>query len=411
MPFRIAIILIIQFNFVQTSFAQNINGKQIYVSDAGYTDLIFNSKVDAVRFVEKGQVPYKYSTPYATDVEITTDQKVAGVYNLLVNEGGRSHRFLIVYKVGINYSELNYDFSNLQRLKNIVDTLKTSQILQQESPIPDSTHQTMMTDSNKIKSHPHTRIQEGIASRNKVENVNTDNVKFDSLFNSAETALIHLDFTTALTNYNLAFNLAPNNQRHYINRQIKYAQQQIAIKKISTLIDYNPKDATLKTIYKKYPAIDFSASPDDQQYVSIDLTKKSIIDNKNIAASSTKFISINSVDDITISLQNIVFIQLDVYIKIQVQNTSLQEFLTGKMLLTQRSYNGKVNPIFPIYISGYPVVLPNHQAVIIYVIKAKQIEDNDVLNFELTDRLNKISIPVSISGKIYNHAQESSSTK
>jgi tetratricopeptide (TPR) repeat protein len=173
---------------------------------------------------------------------------------------------------------------------------------------------------------------------------------------------------------------------------------------------YNPKDPKLEPIYKKYPDIDFTRAPDEQRFDSIsDYSIENKLISKNVMTAASIDISENSNSGIKLICQNIVFIGQKVYIKLMLQNAAAPEFLTGNMQLIQKLQDGSSIKLLPNYIAGYPIILTNQQKIIVYVTKAKEISDNDSLDFEVADRLNQIKISVTIPGSIYNQEKKKSS--
>ena len=75
------------------------------------------------------------------------------------------------------------------------------------------------------------------------------------------------------------------------------------------------------------------------------------------------------------------------------------------MLLVKKEAGSSIG-ILPVYVSGYPIILPNEQKVIVYVCKYKPIAQEGSLEFEVNDLLNKIRIRMTIPGSIYNREQQ-----
>ena len=114
------ILLFIAFVFVAKS--QNINNLKVYVSSESLTVLKFNSRISHVDFGNKDD----YTSQVRDDdnsLVIKTVGDSASNTNLYVNEGKRGHLFNIVYLpvIDINNTRLFYDFSDLKRLKKLVE--------------------------------------------------------------------------------------------------------------------------------------------------------------------------------------------------------------------------------------------------------------------------------------------------
>ncbi len=87
------------------------------------------------------------------------------------------------------------------------------------------------------------------------------------------------------------------------------------------------------------------------------------------------------------------------------------EFLTGAMQLNLIKKNGNTIKNNPNYISSFPIVLPGKEFFIVYVTKEIFVDDKDILSFNLTDRLKKNALKVSIPGSSYNEEKKRGSFK
>ncbi len=99
---------------MQNLFAQDINEGKIYVSRNQLTSLTFHSEVTKFNFEQKNS-SYKILLLDNTTISITTSQIVNEPYTLNVSEGGRRHKFIVLYKEDIGTSEQDNDFSDLNK--------------------------------------------------------------------------------------------------------------------------------------------------------------------------------------------------------------------------------------------------------------------------------------------------------
>ena len=59
-------------------------------------------------------------------ITIETDKEVKTPCGLIVSEGGRTHRFILVYKGTIDLSDQDKDFSDLKALDRLVKSMSSS---------------------------------------------------------------------------------------------------------------------------------------------------------------------------------------------------------------------------------------------------------------------------------------------
>lgn len=103
--------------------AQNIEGFEIFVSDNSMTGLSFHSELSDSHFVEKN-APYKSEKLNSKAISLETEHEVKEPYTFVVTEGGRTHKFVILYKQDLDYAKLDNDFANLKQLTALINELK-----------------------------------------------------------------------------------------------------------------------------------------------------------------------------------------------------------------------------------------------------------------------------------------------
>lgn len=115
-----------------TAGAQNINGERILVGKESITIINFPDKVLNINFSDDGAYDYyipKRREEKSISLQFNKEHQTAPNTSLLVNEGGRSHMFRIVYDSTYNINDdsrppLWYDHSNLKELKAFVQKQK-----------------------------------------------------------------------------------------------------------------------------------------------------------------------------------------------------------------------------------------------------------------------------------------------
>ena len=170
------------------------------------------------------------------------------------------------------------------------------------------------------------------------------------------------------------------------------------------LMKVTPVPYSAAELKAKYPNIDFNALPPEQpfnegavnSFENATIFRDVLLENPrlNISAADNK---------IKLTCQGINFQGVNTYVKFLIQNNDKSDFLTGAMMLTWIKKSGNSIKLYPVYLfpAFLPVIPPGNEAVIIYVCKSYYITENEKLNFELTDRLNKVKLEITIPGSKY----------
>ncbi|MEO7306577.1 MAG: hypothetical protein ABIR78_13840 [Ferruginibacter sp.] len=177
----------------------------------------------------------------------------------------------------------------------------------------------------------------------------------------------------------------------------------------SALMKIVPIPYTAAELKAKYPDIDFAKLPPEQPF-----NAEAVNSLENATIFSTILLeeprlNISTTESkIKLTCQAINFEGSSVYLKFLVQNNSKADFLTGAMMLTWTKKSGNRIKLYPIYLyPGFlPIITPGNEASIVYVFKSYYINDNEKLNFELSDRLNKIKLEIEIPGAKYNKEED-----
>ncbi len=174
------------------------------------------------------------------------------------------------------------------------------------------------------------------------------------------------------------------------------------------LVKMAPPPYSNAELKAKYPTIDFTTLPPEQPFNegAVNTMENASIFRDMVAA--TPRLTINTTEDkIKLTCQAIDFEGSSVYIKFLIQNNSKTDFLTGAMMLTWTKRSGNRIKLYPVYLfpAFLPIVTPGNEAVVIYVCKSYYINDTEKLNFELSDRLNKVKLGIDIPGTKYNEEE------
>ena len=120
------------FSFSFTGTAQNISGEKIIIGRESITIINFPDKVLNINFSDDGA--YEYYTPKRREersisIQFNKEKETGPNTNLLVNEGGRSHMFRLIFDSTYNINDdsrppLWYDHSDLRALRAFVQKLK-----------------------------------------------------------------------------------------------------------------------------------------------------------------------------------------------------------------------------------------------------------------------------------------------
>ncbi|MGB4845300.1 MAG: hypothetical protein WBP16_12610 [Ferruginibacter sp.] len=176
----------------------------------------------------------------------------------------------------------------------------------------------------------------------------------------------------------------------------------------SELLKTAPAPYSAAELKAKYPDIDFTKLPPEQPYNegAVNSIENASIFTDVLTENPRLDIS-NSDNKVKLTCQGINFEGTNAYLKFLVENKGKTDFLTGAMMLTWTKRSGNKIKLYPVYLypAFLPIITPGNQAQIIYVCKSYYITDNEKLSFELSDRLNKTKMEITIPGKKYNEEE------
>jgi hypothetical protein len=169
----------------------------------------------------------------------------------------------------------------------------------------------------------------------------------------------------------------------------------------------NKTEYTQAELWKKYPNIVFGDPPEGQHmageyYVPADTLENFRVSRELITMPPWMDLHSDTVSDVSVTLQSMVFSGVNCYMRFLVRNQSKKDFLVGRMNLNWAKGDQASHDLFPCYVTGYPVVLPGKYFTMVYVSRAVNAEESDTFTFSLKDRFKKIALEVPITGAMYN---------
>lgn len=103
------------------SEAQNIDGVKIQVSADTAINLTFNSKVVSWEFDEEsGLLTYDIGLADDYKMKIIATKATAEILHFNVTEGRRKHKFVLLYKEGVEGLVISHDYSDLKKLEKFI---------------------------------------------------------------------------------------------------------------------------------------------------------------------------------------------------------------------------------------------------------------------------------------------------
>ncbi|MCF3111514.1 hypothetical protein LL912_22195 [Niabella sp. CC-SYL272] len=149
--------------------SQNINGEKIIVGRESITIINFPDKVVNINFSDEAAYDYyipKRREERSISIQFNKEKASGPVTGLLVNEGGRSHMFRLLFDSTYDINDdsrppLWYDHSNLKELKAFVKN--------QKDPSETSTGDELAKEKERQKKEAAERREEALAAQKKSE--------------------------------------------------------------------------------------------------------------------------------------------------------------------------------------------------------------------------------------------------
>ena len=153
----------------------------------------------------------------------------------------------------------------------------------------------------------------------------------------------------------------------------------------------------------KYPNINFKPIPIGQILDPIDSASLATIsnDSKSVLTGSSSLSLSDSSANIKLTCESITTKDNNIYLKLRIRNNDTTDFITGPMQLNVIKKDKTTKTLLPLYVSGFPIVLPKKDFVIAYATKDYQIEKGDQLHFEMQDLLKEKKLTLNIPPSLF----------
>lgn len=163
---------------------------------------------------------------------------------------------------------------------------------------------------------------------------------------------------------------------------------------------------TQPQLYKAYPNISFGNPPPGQKlaadYFIVSDTVSNHTFSKEVLEKQANIIMSDSVENIAVHLSGIYFSGGNAFFRIRLENYSDKEFLAGFTTMLLNTTDGIQIPYYPVYITGFPYLLAGNYIDMVIAVRAASIDDADNFTYTLSDRLNNITLKLTIPGNLYN---------
>jgi tetratricopeptide (TPR) repeat protein len=163
---------------------------------------------------------------------------------------------------------------------------------------------------------------------------------------------------------------------------------------------------TQPQLYKAYPNISFGNPPPGQRlaadYFIVSDTVVNYEFSKVVLEKPSNIIFSDSSEGVAIHLSGIYFNGGNAYFRLILENFSDKEFLAGLTQMTLKTGVGNNIAFHPVYLTGFPYLLPGHYFEMVVAVRAASVNDDDTFEYRLSDRLNNLEFNLTIPGKYYN---------
>lgn len=196
----------------QNLLAQNINGYKVYVSRLYATTLYFHDAYTKYNFGE-ATCPYKFNSLLGDEksIALETSADVTAPYTLYVTEGGRKHKFTVIYKEHLEDAERDIYFTDLDLVAQLSKAPVNEPVAASSKPEPS-------------KNEAPAAVQET------AETTDNNEAKYADLVRRANNAFTSSRYDDALKFYTAALALKPDDI--YLNTQVQVIQKNIETAKI-----------------------------------------------------------------------------------------------------------------------------------------------------------------------------------
>ncbi|HRH59249.1 MAG TPA: hypothetical protein PL045_01700 [Chitinophagaceae bacterium] len=224
------------------------------------------------------------------------------------------------------------------------------------------------------------------------------------VYKKADTARLELRNLDAYNGYTAFINkIDMESLGDYSTAQVSIIKN--AMNYVSRLDAYKPRQAnTPEELSEKYPGIDFSKAPPEQNFispVSEDPKMKAFI-AKQVLPKSNRAVAVNTSGKVQLYCRSIIFQdQKSIYFTFVIKNTDTSDYLTGPMFLQVAKKDGSSKQVLPKYISAFPLIPPHQEDTVVYVANWLILQNDEKLVFQLSDRPNSKKIILDINSTNY----------
>lgn len=196
----------------QNLLAQNINGYKVYVSRLYATTLYFHDAYTKYNFGE-ATCPYKFNSLLGDEksIALETSNDVTAPYTLYVTEGGRKHKFTVIYKEHLEDAERDIYFTDLDLVAQLSKAPVSEPVAASPEPEPP-------------------KNEAPAAAQETAETTDNNEAKYADLVRRANNAFTSSRYDDALKFYTAALALKPDDI--YLNTQVQVIQKNIETAKI-----------------------------------------------------------------------------------------------------------------------------------------------------------------------------------
>jgi tetratricopeptide (TPR) repeat protein len=163
---------------------------------------------------------------------------------------------------------------------------------------------------------------------------------------------------------------------------------------------------TQPQLYKAYPSISFGNPPFGQKLAADFFIVSDTVANhkfsREVLEKQANIILTDSVDNIAVHLSGIYFSGGNAFFRIRLENYSEKEFLAGLTTVLLKTTDGMQIQYHPVYLTGFPYLLKGSYIDMVVAVRSASIEDTDTFEYILTDRLNLVTLKLTIPGRLYN---------
>jgi len=210
----------------------------------------------------------------------------------------------------------------------------------------------------------------------------------------------------------------PDEQRSLENVNATEATTKETIKPVNALSTipklYSQAELWLK-YHEKYPNLVFDLPPEGQYLAGDYAIPHDTLENARVSylilEDTPKMQqSSDTFNDINFVLQGIYFSNTNCYMRILIQNKSVDDYMVGAMNLTWYSDSGKIYNAYPCFITSYPsrgiwtsfpVMPAGTEETIVLTTRSLNVKEADSLSLTIGDRLNKVNLQLTIPAREY----------